>query len=302
MGHGPRWAGLLGVVAVTGLLAFGLGSRPDRAELSGDTAASVPLLGSSVLSPANLASVTQQFGRMPIVRVYFPGLPGPPAWDWIGLNRSAVIVSFKALPDVVLSGADDARLRQFFADAPRGHPIYYSYWHEPEDNIARGQFTLKAYRAAWQRIVKLADAAHNPWLHSTLILMNYDLIPWAHRDWKSYLPPGHIIQVLGWDAYPQGSAQDKDPKPTPPKVFMGPAIAASKKAGLPYGFAEFGLATAKGRARWLTSVGKYLLQSGALFGSLFDGNSQYPSLHLGDAASIAVWRRYVAQSEAAVKG
>jgi hypothetical protein len=242
-------------------VACGPSGQASVTELAGDPVRNIPLLGSSVLSPANLGRVTSQFGRMPIVRVYFPGLPGPRAWA--GLNKSAVIVSFKALPAAVLSGADDARLRQFFATAPRGHAIYYSYYHEPEDNIAAGQFTAAAYRAAWKHIAALADAAGNPYLHSTLILMNYDLVPASHRNWRDYLPGGSVISVLAWDAYPVGSATNQDPKPTPPARFMGPAIAASRSAGLPYGFAEFGLSTAHGRPRWLTSVGQYLLHSGA---------------------------------------
>ena len=297
----PRGTGLLALVAAVAVaatvLVLHLSGRPTAAALDGDASKRVPLLGSSVLSAADLARTTAQFGHMPIVRVYFPDLPGPYAWTSIaGVNKSAVIVSFKARPAQVLSGADDARLRQFFANAPRGHAIYYSYFHEPEDNIARGQFTAAAYRAAWRHIVALAHAAHNPYLHSTLILMSYDLVPGSHRHWKDYLPRGGVISVLGWDAYPVGSATNVHPQLTPPARFMGPAIAASRSVGLPYGFAEFGLSTKKGRPGWLTQVGTYLMHSGALFGCLFDGNQQYPTLRLTDAASIAVWRGYVQQS------
>ena len=205
-------------------------------------------------------------------------------------------MSFKALPTTILSGADDAALKHFFDSAPTGHPIYYSYYHEPEDNIAAGQFTLADYKAAWARVVSLADAAHNPDLHSTLILMEWDLQKASGRDWKSYLPGGGIISTLGWDAYPVGSATNKNPQPTPPADFMGPAIAASKSVGLPFGFAEFGLSTANGRAAWMTEVGNYIMSSGALFASLFNGSQQYPTLQLTDQASINVWRGFVARS------
>jgi hypothetical protein len=302
MAHWLRSAVLLGTAIAASAVACGPSAQARVTELASDPAQNIPLLGSSVLSPANLAKATSQFGRMPIVRVYFPGLPGPKAWAWAGLNKSAVIVSFKALPTTVLSGADDAQLRQFFTSAPRGHAIYYSYFHEPEDNIADGQFTAPDYRAAWKHIAALAAAAHNPFLHSTLILMNYDLVPASHRNWRDYLPGGGVISVLAWDAYPVGSATNKDPQLTPPARFMGPAIAASRSVGLPYGFAEFGLSTAHGRPHWLTSVGKYLLHSKALFASYFDGNSQYPTLQLTDSASIAVWRQYVHDSEAGQAG
>jgi hypothetical protein len=284
-----------------GVLATHLGGdRPTVAALAGNASRNIPLLGSSVLSDTSLAKATAQFGHLPIVRVYYPGLPGRWAWsDVADKNKSAVIVSFKARPRAILSGADDARLRRFFRTAPRGHPIYYSYFHEPEDNIERGQFTAAAYRHAWRHVVALARKARNRFLRATLILMNWDLIKASHRHWKDYLPRGRVISVLGWDAYPVGSATNTHPQLTAPARFMGPAIAASRSVGLPYGFAEFGLSTRHGRPGWLARVGRYLLRSGALFGCLFNGNRQYPTLRLTDAASVAVWRYWVHRSSVA---
>jgi hypothetical protein len=292
-----RWLAVFGLVALIGIVLAYRGNTP-HAEPTAFNGTTVPLLGSSVLSLPNLAADTADFGRMPIVRVYYPGLPDPNAWTTglAGANHSAVIVSFKALPTTILSGADDSALRHFFDSAPSGHPIYYSYYHEPEDNIAAGQFKLADYKAAWARVVAIADAAHKPELHSTLILMSWDLVRASHRNWKDYLPTGKIISTLGWDAYPVGSATNVHPQLTPASGFMGPAIAASKSVGLPYGFPEFGLSTAHGRAAWLTSVGRYIMRSGALFASYFNGNDQYPTLQLTDAPSIAVWRGFVAES------
>jgi beta-mannanase len=202
------------------------------------------LFGASVRTD-NLAQEMAEFGHMPVIRVYYRGLPSPRAWGTgaPAANKSAVIVSFKALPRTILSGQDDAALSHFFDAAPAGNPIYYSYWHEPESNIADGQFTLTDYKAAWAHVVALADAAHNPDLHSTLILGGYDFSPASHRNWRDYLPGGGIISILGWDAYPVGSATNHNPQPTPPATFMGKEIAAARSVGLPYGFAEFGLST-----------------------------------------------------------
>src|SRR5260370_12221415 len=105
----------------------------------------------------------------------------------------------------MLSRADAATLSHLFDTAPIGHPIYYSYFHEPQDNIAAGQFTLADYKAAWARVVKLADAAHNPWLRSTLILMNWDLEKGSGRNWRDYPPRRRIIPTPGWDAHPVSS-------------------------------------------------------------------------------------------------
>jgi FlgD Ig-like domain len=289
-------AALAAVSVLAGVLFVAGRSHAPSARIAA-ASSSIPLFGSSV-GYVGLAQSTAQFGRMPIVRVYYPGLPASNAWDGgqAGANDSAVIVSFKALPKDILSGADDAALTHFFDTAPSGHPIYYSYYHEPEDNIADGEFTLADYKAAWGRVAALAGAAHNPNLHSTLILMSWDLVKASGRDWKSYLPGGGIISTLGWDAYPVGSATNVNPQPTPPADFMGPCIAASNSVGLPYGFAEFGLSTASGRPAWMTEVGNYLMSSGALFATVFNGVAEYPTLQLTDQASQDVWKGFVAKS------
>jgi hypothetical protein len=303
-----RFALIVGTALLTaaGVLAgvlFVTGSVHTLNARSASSTSSVPLFGSSVTT-SDLAETTAQFGTLPLVRVYYPGLPASNAWDGglAGANHSAVIVSFKALPTDILSGADDAALTHFFDTAPTGHPIYYSYYHEPEDNIAAGQFTLVDYKAAWARVAELANAAHNPDLHSTLILMSWDLIKASGRDWKSYLPGGGIISTLGWDAYPVGSATNVNPQPTPPADFMGPCITASESVGLPYGFPEFGLSTPVGRAAWMTEVGNYLMTSGALFASYFNGSPEYPTIQLTDQASQDVWKGFVAKSVAANVG
>jgi hypothetical protein len=256
-----------------------------------------PLFGASASSPGALAQTTGQFGHMAAVRVFYPGLPSTNAWTTgaAGLNRSAVVVSFKAQAQTILSGADDAALSHFFDSAPTGHPIYYSYYPEPERYIASGLFTMAQYKDAWTHIVALADAAHNPDLQSTLILTSYDLSPQAHRNWKDYLAGGGTISTLGWDAYPAGSVEDSDPQATPPAQFMGPAVAASKSAGLPFGFAEFALATQNGRPGWLTEVGNYLASSGALFGTYFD-SAGFAGMQLTDSPSISAWRSVVSKS------
>lgn len=259
---------------------------------------SAPLIGASVANTSGISQAAAQFGHLPVVRVYYPGLPSPNAWSSgvPGTSKAAVVVSFKALPKAILSGADNAALTHFFDTAPTGRPIYYSYYHEPEDNIAAGQFGLADYKAAWAHVVALAEAAHNPALHSTLILMSYDLKPGSHRDWKNYLPGGGIISVLGWDAYPAGVVARGKVQLTPPAQFLGPAIAASKSAGLPFGFAEFGMPSTPGRPGWLTEVGNYLMTSGAVFATLFDSASVSPSMELTDQASISAWRSIVEKS------
>lgn len=255
------------------------------------------LLGVDATVPAQLAKVTSEFGHLSILRVYYNGLPDPDLWTTgvQGINKSAVVVSFRVPPATILSGVDDAALSHFFDTAPTGYPIYYSYYHEPEPFISGSRFTLTAYKAAWIHIVALANAAHNPHLRSTLILMAWDLNPSSGINWKEFLPPGNVISTLGWDAYPAGTVHDQNPQPTPPADFMGPEVAASRSVGLPFGFAEFTLATQTDRPEWLSEVASYLQRSGALFGTLFDPpGARYGDLN--DAASITAWRNAVAHS------
>jgi len=264
-----------------------------------------PLYGVSVGSGNDLANKTAQFGHLPIIRYFYSGLPASNAWTTgiPGISKTTVIVSFKAQPSAITSGSDDAVLNHFFDTAPTGHTIYYAYFHEPEDNIAKGQFTLNQYKAAWTHIVTLADAAHNSDLHSILILQSYDLVPSSHRNWQSYMPSGGIISTLGWDVYPQGvgCGCGKGNPLTPPAEFMGAAIAASNAAHLPFGYPEIGVAlnktTAKGRPAWLTSVGNYVGASGALFATYFDSAGQGGwNDELTDAASSAAWKAVIATS------
>jgi hypothetical protein len=260
-----------------------------------ETAMGSTLLGVTASTTGQLNKATAEFGSLPIIRVYDTGMPDPQTWKsgTPALNHSAVVLSFRSPPTKVLSGADDAALTNFFDRAPAVHPIYYSYYHEPEPLIESGAFTLTQYKAAWAHISAIAARAHNACLVPTLILMSWDLNPAAGINWRNYLPAGHVIKNLSWDAYPAGTVHDSHPQPTPPAQFMGPAEAASKSVGLPFGFAEFALGTPAGRPQWLTQVAGYLRQTGAAFGTLF--NSQYyPWMQLRDPASISAWRAAIA--------
>jgi hypothetical protein len=268
----------------------------DAADL-GSAATATPL-GVNATGRAQLARATSQFGHLPVIRVYYAGVPSATEWTTgaTGINKSAVVLSFNPTPAQVLSGADNAGLAHFFDSAPRTHAIYYSFYPEPEAHIKSGEFSFSQYKAAWSRVVSIADAAHNPQLHATLILQGQDGRPGDQYNFRNYLPASGVISVIGWDAYPDGTVADQDPQPVPPAQFMGPDVAASRSVGLPFGFAEFALGTSADRPHWLSEVASYLQSSGALFGTLFDA-SGFPWMVLNDGASIQTWRTLVARSE-----
>jgi len=296
----------MALILAAGTAALELGGHPGRTgtldaascmpgpALAANTATDT-LLGVNATSPSQLTKDTGEFGHLQILRVYYTGMPNPDLWTTgvQGLNHSAVVVSFRSPPASVLSGADDAALAKFFDSAPQGYPIYWTFYHEPELLVQAHTFTTTQYVAAWEHIIAIADAARNPYLKATDILMSWDLDPASGIDFKDYLPSG--LDVLAWDAYPAGTVHDDNPQPEAPASFMGPAEAASRSVGLPFGFAEFALGTETGRPQWLTSVASYLRSTGALFGTLFDSTG-YPWMYLTDSTSIAAWRAALADS------
>lgn len=296
------------VVAVTVIPHHGSSVTPAAERTPGCGSASSAaggsaLLGVNVSTKSQLSSATAEFGQLPVIRVYYTGMPDPDAWT-TGVparSRAAVVVSFRSPPATVLSGADDPALRHFFRTAPAGRLVYYSYYHEPEPLIENGTFTLTQYKAAWAHIASIADGANNACLVPTLILMSWDLNPASGVNWRDYLPAGHVIRNLSWDAYPVGTVHDQDPQPTLPAQFMGPAEAASRSVGLPFGFAEFALGTRTGRPQWLVAVASYLRRTGADFGTLFNSRG-YPWMLINDAASIRAWRSAVAGSRPPASG
>jgi hypothetical protein len=299
---------LLGLAARQGAHLAG-SSQADSSELScltgtrlvADTVSTgTTMFGVDASSAGALAQATSEFGHMPVIRVFYPGLPPANAWTSgaAAANRSAIVVSFNALPSAILSGADDAAVTHFFDTAPTGHPIYWSYEHEPEHFIDAGQFTAADYRAAWVHLGALAAAAGNPDLHATLILTSWTLDPSSGRNWRNYYAPG-VISVLGWDDYPPGTIGDHNPQATPPAQFMSAEITAARSAGLAVGFPEFALATPAGRPAWLIQVARYLTANDALFGIYF--NAPGPG-QMNDTSSITTWRQIIAGSGTGIGG
>ena len=92
---------------------------------------------------------------MPVIGTYYARAASANTWTTgpDGVNKSAVVVSFSAMPGKILSGADDAVLSQFFDTAPAGRTIYYSYYRDPEAKVLAHRFTTNRYKAAWAYIV-----------------------------------------------------------------------------------------------------------------------------------------------------
>ncbi|MEO3776754.1 hypothetical protein ABGB16_07850 [Micromonospora sp. B11E3] len=291
----------------------GFGSNPDRSAspspgTSGDApgggfpggratlpGASIHLLAGESFSAA-LARSDRAYGPLRMVRVFYPGLP--PAWrdSRADVADRTVVVSFKAAPAEVAAGRHDSRLAAWFASVPRDLDVYWSYFHEPEDDIARGAYTSAQYRAAWQRLARLADRAGNARLRSTLILMCWTLNPRSGRTFEHYWPGGDAVDVLGWDCYNSGG---KYGRYTAPEQVFGPMIAKSRALGKPWGLAETGSLripgdTGAGRAAWIRTMSRYLNDQRPLWVAYYDYQVPDGDFRLTDAPSREAWRAWCA--------
>jgi hypothetical protein len=238
---------------------------------------------------AALARTDKTLGRLDLVRVFYPRAPAP--WPGKAPGRN-VVVSFKLSPRLVLAGRWDAAMTAWFAGAPKNLDVYWSYWHEPENDIQAGSFTAAEYKAAFQHLDDLAKQADNPRLRSTVILQSYTTRPASGRNWRDYVPDPSSVDVLAWDVYNRDKSQYSSPAD-----LLGAPLQASESFGRPFAVAELGSALVagddgSGRAAWLRSLGAYLKLHDAVFVDYFDflWNGGANDYRLSDKASLDAWK------------
>ncbi|WP_433283866.1 hypothetical protein [Micromonospora sp. CA-244673] len=241
-----------------------------------------------------LSRSDRTFGKLRMARVFFPGLP--PAWNGSRADvvDRTVVVSFKASPQDINSGKYDSRLASWFASIPREHNVYWSYFHEPEDDVERGAFTTAAYRTAWKRVAGLANRAGNPKLINTLILMCWTLDPKSGRSFDAFYPGGDVIETLGWDCYNWGA---KWKRYASPQEIYGEMISKSKALGKPWGVAETGSDlvpgdSGSGRATWIRSMTGFLNGQRPEFVAYYNQVVSQGDFRLLDQPSIQAWKSF----------
>ncbi|WP_433315142.1 hypothetical protein [Micromonospora chersina] len=241
-----------------------------------------------------LSRSDRTFGKLRMARVFFPGLP--PAWNGSRADvvDRTVVVSFKASPQEINSGKYDSRLASWFASIPREHNVYWSYFHEPEDDVERGAFTTAAYRTAWKRVAGLANRANNPKLINTLILMCWTLDPKSGRSFDAFYPGGDVIETLGWDCYNWGA---KWKRYASPQEIYGEMISKSKALGKPWGVAETGSDlvpgdSGSGRATWIRSMTGFLNGQRPEFVAYYNQVVSQGDFRLLDQPSIQAWKSF----------
>ena len=257
-----------------------------------------PLFGASVDDPngnwvESLKTADARFSRLDVVRVFEPDLPGD--WDGrLGEIKRPFAYSFRARPAAVLAGIYDRDFLRWFRQAPTSWPIWWTYFHEPEDDIARGEFTAAKYRAAWQHIYEISADVDNSNLRPTLNLMCWTLSPGSGRTFSDYYP-GNFIKVLSWDCY-NTSSEATAYKPA--GEIFDLAVQKSKALGKGFAISEFGSRLLPGddgsrRAEWLASVARYAASKDAVFVTYWDAVIPAGNFKLRDVPSVRLWSKVV---------
>ena len=170
------------------------------------------------------------FGKHEIFRYYCAAAPEWPAWL---PKETTVHISFKYNANDILAGIYDTDLSSFFSGLGSTSKIYWTYFHEPEDDIRDGAFTAKEYRDAFDHIIDLQKKLNKPNLVPTLCLMSYSLTPESGRNWRDYLP--NKVELLSWDGYYRDNMNGDVTK-----VFSK-VRAIAKETGMPWAVAETGV-------------------------------------------------------------
>lgn len=249
--------------------------------------------------PEALQEIDTAFGRVPVVRHFSSGMP----LSWKGtaasqLKGRTLVTSFKIKPSEITSGRHDAFFRDWFATAPSNQTIYWSYYHEPENNINAGEFTAAQYRAAWSRLGKIADEACRPNMYATLILTEWTMNSGSKRDYRTYDAGKDAVDVIAFDPYYAMWHPTRDYYETPEKLLEH-IVVKMKADGRPWAIAELGTRIVvgddgRGRAAWLKAVGDYAKRNNALWVTYFNaiGNADW---RLRDSQSKAAWKSLVTQ-------
>lgn len=232
------------------------------------------------------------FTKLEAVRYYEPTIRM--GWDGtLGQVDRPTVVSFTETPSEVLSGRYDDLLLRWFRRAPTQYPTWWTYWHEPEDDVERGAISADRYRRAWRHINDIARRVNNRNLHPTLILMCWTANPGSNRSVNRFYP-GDFIDVMAWDCYnPEGWTRYGSPR-----ALMRPAVRASERRGNQFAVAELGSVLMPGddgtrRGQWLLQAGRYAASKDAAFVTYWDARIPGENYQLRDLPSRLAWRSLV---------
>ena len=158
-------------------------------------------------------------------------------------------MSFKADAQAIVNGRHDRYLRNWFTNLPNNVTIWWSYYHEPEDNFQTAS-RVNLYKRAWARITRIERSTPtNGNLRATFIHTMHSV--WT-GTWARHYPGDSVIDVLGFD----GKIKNWHGRYIPASRHYAEARAIANRHNKPWGLAEMGATILRGhsaaeRAAWM---------------------------------------------------
>lgn len=175
-------------------------------------------------------------------------------------------------------------LRQFAHTIPQElrSGCLLTVWHEPEDNIRAGDFTL----ADWTAIQRtLADVGAELGIPTAACLMTWTWDPRSGRNPEDYREGCLAHDILTLDGY----SESVDARP--PDVF-GPALASLREWGIAdWAIRETGYLGGPDVLTWWTELWRWSADQGALFVAPWDSDrlANHPTRPRDWSISTEVW-------------
>jgi len=243
-------------------------------------------------TPNGVAYADAAYGPIEMIRVFFTGAPD--AWGSAKLaDPRPVNVSFKYLPGDVLAGRHDAALRAWFRAAPTNRPVWWTYYHEPEDNFTTDA-EKSAYRRAWKRVARIADGVGKPNLLATLVLMDWTVNAQSGRNWRDWYPGSRVIDVMSWGVYGFPRTASSPQKLMTEHQVHRPSLAVTRAEGKPYAISELGYAiTGPDRPGFITDLGTWARDSQVTFVAWWDQRGATYDFRLTDDPSREAYRAVI---------
>jgi len=220
-------------------------------------------------SPDHVGSISPRPVR--IARFYETTFDFPtPQESAVARSGEPVVLTFKADPETVASGADDPAIQQAVSTmSSAGGQWFFGYWHEPELGL-----TPHTYRAAFEHVASVVGNA--PHVQTISILTAATFSNGRADLWYA----GHdAVDVIGVDGYnwvgcfaKGGDAVAGAPSRSFGQIF-GAADAFALEHGKPLIAAEFGSvadpAHPNARATWLEDAARWLSGHPEFIGSSY---------------------------------
>jgi hypothetical protein len=183
------------------------------------------------------------------------------------------IWSFKPDCTTFASGGNDAWFNSFLDSIPSGQKVIFVLYHEPEDEISSGDFTLSAWQGANNHMGQLVHAKNRPELRTAIVMKGpWDFTPSNPAYYTEYWDSGFAtsIDYIGLDPYSFGGVVNLADIP-----YFHDSLSWAIAKNKPILFPEFGCddgGTANLKADWLQNAYQLGLSAGLYAMCYFDYN------------------------------